>query len=132
MDPRKVQTIVDWATLAFVQDVQCFLGFANFYQCFITHYSLIMAPFTWLTRKDQPFLWGVEAKNVFQSLKVYFTTAPLLIHVNPSKPFVLDIDISNFTIGALLSQLGEDNLLHHVDFRFCKFSSMKINYKIHD
>ncbi len=31
MDPRKVQTIVDWATPASIQDVQCFLWFANFY-----------------------------------------------------------------------------------------------------
>ncbi len=31
MDLRKVQTIVNWATLTFVWDVQCFLVFANFY-----------------------------------------------------------------------------------------------------
>jgi hypothetical protein len=31
IDLHKVQTIVDWATLASVQDVQCFLGFANLY-----------------------------------------------------------------------------------------------------
>jgi hypothetical protein len=31
MDLHKVQTIVDWATLGFVRDVQCFFGFANFY-----------------------------------------------------------------------------------------------------
>jgi hypothetical protein len=55
MDPCKIQTIVDWTTLASIQEVQCFLGFANFYQHFIAHYYSIMAPFTWLTRKDQPF-----------------------------------------------------------------------------
>jgi hypothetical protein len=31
MDVCKVQTIVDWATLVFIRDVQCFFGFANFY-----------------------------------------------------------------------------------------------------
>jgi hypothetical protein len=31
MDLCKVQTTMDWATLASVQDVQYFLGFANFY-----------------------------------------------------------------------------------------------------
>jgi hypothetical protein len=45
MDLHKVQTIVDWATLTFVRDVQCFLGFANFYRRFIAHYSTIMTPF---------------------------------------------------------------------------------------
>jgi hypothetical protein len=32
MDPHKVQTIVDWATLAFVWDVQCSYGFTNFHR----------------------------------------------------------------------------------------------------
>jgi hypothetical protein len=31
MDPHKIQTIVDWATPTSIQNVQCFLGFANFY-----------------------------------------------------------------------------------------------------
>jgi len=31
MDLHKVQTIVDWATLTSVQDVQCFLQFTNLY-----------------------------------------------------------------------------------------------------
>jgi len=31
MDLYKVQTIVDWATPTFVQNVQRFIGFANFY-----------------------------------------------------------------------------------------------------
>jgi hypothetical protein len=55
MDLRKVQTIVDWATLAFVMDFECFFGFANFYQRVITHYSTIVTPRTHLTVKDQPF-----------------------------------------------------------------------------
>ncbi len=74
IDPHKVQTIVDWATPISVRDVQCFLGFVNFYQWFIAHYSMIMIPLTRLTWKDQPFSWGVETKNVFQFLKASFTT----------------------------------------------------------
>jgi len=65
MDPHKVQTIVDWATLASIWDVQCFLEFANFYRRFIGHYSTIMTPLIRLTRKDQTFSWGVEIENAF-------------------------------------------------------------------
>jgi hypothetical protein len=59
-------------------------------------------------------------------------TTPLLIHVDPFKPFVLEANASNFVIGAVLSQLGKDNLLHLVNFHFRKFSFTKINYQIHD
>ncbi len=62
-----------------------------------------MAPFTLLTRKNQPFFWGIQAKNVFQSLKVFFTIAPLMIHVDTSKPFALKMDVFDFAIGAVLS-----------------------------
>jgi len=56
--------------------------------------------------------------------------APL--HVNPSNPFVWETYIFDFTIGAMLSQLGKDNLLHHVGLRFHKFSLAKIDYEIHN
>jgi hypothetical protein len=78
------------------------------------------------------FSWGVEAKNAFQSLKTYLTIASLLIHVNPSKPFVLETDASNFALGVVVSQLGKYNLFHPVGFHSCKFPLVKINYKVHD
>jgi hypothetical protein len=66
-----------------------------------------MSPLTWLTRLGQPFFGGVEAKNAFQSLKVFFTIAPLLIHLDLFKPFVLEMDVSNFAASVILSQLGK-------------------------
>jgi hypothetical protein len=62
-----------------------------------------MAFFTWLTRKDQPFSWGVEVENAFQCLHASSTTAPLLIHVDPSKPFVLETDAFDFVINVVFS-----------------------------
>jgi hypothetical protein len=71
--------------------------------------------------KDQHFSWGVEVANVFQSLEISFMIAPLSICANPSKPFVLETDVSNFAIGAMFSQLGKNNLLHIVNFYSYKF-----------
>jgi hypothetical protein len=103
MDPHKVQTIIDWATPVSIQDVQCIIKFANFYQHFIAHYFSIVAPLILLIRMDQPFSRGVEVENVFQFLKVSFTTTPLLIYANLSNLFVLDTDAFDFVIGATLS-----------------------------
>jgi hypothetical protein len=99
MEFCKVQTIVDWVS---IWDVQCFLGFVRFYWCFIAHYYTIKTPLTCLIQKDQPFSWGIEDENAFQSLQASFTTTPLLIHVNPSKPFVLETDVFDFALGAIL------------------------------
>jgi hypothetical protein len=88
MNPHKVHTIINWTTPTSIQDVQCFLGFAKTFQCVIAHYFTIVALLTCVTRKDKRFSCGVEAENAFHSLKVFFTTTPLFIHVDIAKHFV--------------------------------------------
>ena len=65
MDPKKVETIVSWEAPKTVRDVQCFLGFANFYWIFIKNYSQVAAPLTRLTSKDK-LEWGPQAEKAFQ------------------------------------------------------------------
>jgi hypothetical protein len=65
-------------------------------------------------------------------LKVFFMIVPLLIHLDPSKPFVLEMDIVDFRVVVVFSQLGEDNFLHPIGFRSCKFFHVEINYEICD
>jgi transposase InsO family protein len=132
MDPTKVQTILDWKTPQSVRDVQCFLGFANFYRKFIKDYSKIVLPLTQLTQKDQVFIWSTNANSAFEGLKQAFTSAPILIHVDPAKRFVLEADASDFALGSVLSQTGDDGRLHPVAFHSRKFEPAEINYEIHD
>ena len=44
MDAAKVQTVLEWQTLRSLRDVQCFLGFENFYRKFIKDYSQVILP----------------------------------------------------------------------------------------
>jgi hypothetical protein len=55
-----------------------------------------------------------------------------LVHAKPFEPFILETNVFNSVVGAMLSQLKESNLLHPIDFCSCKFSPAKINYDIHD
>ena len=55
MDPAKVKAIHNWEAPKCVKDVQCFLGFANFYRCFIHKYSEMYQPLFELLKKDTPF-----------------------------------------------------------------------------
>jgi hypothetical protein len=61
MDPKKIQAVVDWLTPKTVRDVQCFIGFVNFYRIFIKTYSQVTDPLTRLTYKDK-LEWGPEAQ----------------------------------------------------------------------
>ena len=59
MDPVKLSAIDTWKPPTSVKGVCSFLGFANFYRKFIPDYSNIVNPLTFLTKKDQPWIWGI-------------------------------------------------------------------------
>jgi len=44
MAKGKVDAVLDWKTPASLTEVQCFLGFANFYRRFIKDYSRVARP----------------------------------------------------------------------------------------
>jgi len=132
MDKSKVETIQCWATPSSVKDIQRFLGFVNFYRRFIKGYSKIATPLITLTCKGKPFLWNPTAQVAFDTLKMAFTSAPILIHPDPAKPFIMETDASDFTLGAILSQFGIDGLLHPVAFYSQKLTNAEINYQVYD
>jgi hypothetical protein len=132
MDKSKVETIQCWVVPSSVKDVQCFLGFANFHRRFIKGYSKITTPLTALTCKEKPFLWNPKAQATFDTLKMAFTFASVLIHPDPTKPFTVETDTSDFALGAILSQSGIDGLLHPVAFYSRKMTSAEINYQVYD
>jgi hypothetical protein len=128
---KKIKIIVDWIAPSSIWDVQCFLGFANFYRIFIKDYSKIAVPLIHLTRKDK-FVWDENAEKAFEMLKKAFTSVSILVYAHSSKPIFLDTDASDFALGSVFSQYSEDGRLHPIAYRSYKFSAAEINYEIHD
>jgi hypothetical protein len=83
-----------------------------------------------LTCKDK-LEWNAEADQAFETLKKAFTTVPILTHPDFQKPFFLEMDASDFALGAVLSQPDKDGL-HPVMFHSRKYNAAEINYEIHD
>ena len=55
MDPKKVEAVQNWETLTCVRDVQAFIGFANFYRCFIRAFSDVVRPMIATIKKNTIF-----------------------------------------------------------------------------
>jgi hypothetical protein len=72
------------------------------------------------------------AHAAFDTLKMAFTSAPILIHPDPAKPFIVETDVSDFALGAIPSQFGIDGLLHPIAFYSRKLTSAEINYQVYD
>jgi len=78
MSNAKVKTIQDWFKPKKVKNIQSFLGFTNFYKCFIYNYSNIVILLTYLTRKDIFWNFDNNCRKSFNSLKQVFITASVM------------------------------------------------------
>ncbi|MBW0547694.1 hypothetical protein O181_087409 [Austropuccinia psidii MF-1] len=131
MDSSKFQQIPNWPQPKNIKALQSFLGFANFYRCFIKNYFKKISALTPLLKTDSPFIFNEEALSQFQILNEAFTTAPILSHFNPSLPTLVETDASDYSLGAVLSQVN-DSGKHPIAFDSCKLLPAELNYEIHD
>ena len=132
MDPRKVQTIKDWITPKNIKDIQAFVGFANFYRRFVKGFSAIASPLIKLTKKGTVFSWNSECEAAFQRLKNAFVSDLILMHFDPEKKIVVEVDASDWVVGGVFSQYDDEGVLRPVAFFSKKHAPAEINYEIYD
>ncbi|KAJ1172733.1 hypothetical protein NDU88_004576 [Pleurodeles waltl] len=91
-------------------EVRAFLGLTGYYCRFVKGYATIVSPLIELTSKKQPRLlnWTEACQKAFDSLKKAMCTAPVLKAPDYSQEFIVQIDASEHSIGAVLAQLNEE------------------------
>ncbi|MGL4357092.1 MAG: reverse transcriptase/ribonuclease H family protein, partial [Cetobacterium sp.] len=132
MDQGKVEAITHWTQPKTIKELQRFLGFANFYRRFINNYSMLSSPLTSLLRnRPKSLSWNHTATNAFHQLKLAFKSAPILVHPDPNRQFIVEVDASSTGVGAVLSQRqGNPSRLHPCAFYSKKLSPAEQNYDI--
>lgn len=131
-DPEKVKAVMEWESPTSVRGVRSFLGFANFYRCFVKDYSSLTAPLNLLTKKDQPFKWDKEQQQAFDDIKFALVTAPLLATFNPDYPTIVEADASGWALGGSVRQQSPDSLWRPVAYYSRKLTAAEVNYPVHD
>jgi hypothetical protein len=103
-DPAKVAAVREWPTPKNVKDVRSFLGLTGYYRRFVRQYSARALALTELTKSDVPWRWSDKQQASFDALKSALCSAPVLVLPDPSLPFEVFTDASNFALGAVLLQ----------------------------
>ncbi|GFW79593.1 retrovirus-related Pol polyprotein from transposon 412 [Trichonephila clavipes] len=103
-DPEKVFAVKNWKRPENLRELRSFLGLCTYYRKFVKGFSNIARPLHKLTESKQKFQWTKECEDSFLQLKEALTSSPILIYPQPDKPFILDTDASNESVGAVLSQ----------------------------
>ena len=128
--PAKIKAIKLMKPPSCVRDIQVFLGMIGYYRRFVQDFSLKAAPLFHLLKKDSVFSWSEEAQKSFDILRTCLMTAPILNYPNFQKPFIVQTNASLFSIGAVLSQLDNENVEHPVAYCFRTLNPHKKNYAV--
>ena len=79
MDPKKLDSILNWPTPKSIKDMRSFTDFIGYYYSFIKDYSKIIAQLTDLTKDNPPkFCQGLAEEEAFQRLKKVFINNKIL------------------------------------------------------
>ena len=116
-DPGKVDAIASWPIPSNVNELQRFLGIANYYRRFVEKYAHIAAQLYDLLRKDIVWNWNDQCQIAFKQLKQALTQAPCLkiIDNNEQLKIQVQMDASDTAIGAVLLQ-QEDEYFHSIAY----------------
>lgn len=69
-----------------------------------------------------PIQWMTDCQRAFKQLKSLFAKEPVVKHLDPSKPFLVQEDASDVAVGTVLLQVNEEGAL-----QLCAYMSQKLN-----
>lgn len=105
-----LKAIRNFPTPTTQKNIRQFLGKINFYHEYVPKIAVTLEPLHNLLRKGQKFIWSQECQNVFDYLKEFLCTQPILTIYDPELPIKIYTDGSIQGLGAVLKQpQPEDN-----------------------
>ncbi|GBG86018.1 hypothetical protein CBR_g40832 [Chara braunii] len=125
LEDSKIAAIRDWPTPHTLTELWSFLGLANYYRKFVRNFSTIAAPLRRLLRKETIWKWDKDCTSAMKKLKQALIEYPVLKVVDPSLPFVVITDASQYGIGAVLQQ-DDGHGYRPVEFMSARMPSEKV------
>jgi RNase H-like domain found in reverse transcriptase/Reverse transcriptase (RNA-dependent DNA polymerase)/Integrase zinc binding domain len=133
IDPTKRDGLATWPEqLSTVKQVRSTLGVFGYQRPFIRGFANIAKPLTELTKKDTPFTWTPRCTAAIQQLKQIVLSNPVLQQPHPDRPYTLEVNASQYTMGAILQQPDEAGRLRPMGYDSQTLNDTKRSYDIHD
>jgi RNase H-like domain found in reverse transcriptase/Integrase zinc binding domain/Chromo (CHRromatin Organisation MOdifier) domain len=96
------------------------------------HALTVAHPLNELLKKNKKFEWTKECTQVVDALIKAVTSNPVLLCPDFKKPFVLEVDASQFSTGAILYQQDSEEHWCPVGYYSKSFNEAERGYDIHD
>ena len=126
-DPLKLEAMRAYPVPTDVKSLQSFIGLASYYRRFVPGFAKVAAPLHALTKKDPPFVWGLECQTAFEDL---LTNSPVLAFPDFTRGFILETDASGTGLGAVLAQEQIDGSVRPIAYASRSLFKHELNYAI--
>ena len=126
----KIEAIQKMKTPENLRDIQCFLGMLVYYRRFIPDFLTIVEPLINLLRGKVLFMWGEAQQCSFDTLYEALTSEPLLAYPDFDHEFIIQTDASLYVIGAVLSQISDDQQEHPIVYTSRMLNKHEHNYSV--
>ena len=129
-DPERTRLIQELKEPQNVVEVQRFLGKANYYRKFIPRLAEIAHPLYELTtcKEKNKFSWQVEHQTAFNQIKSILISGKVMGHPRSDREYILDVDASNYALGAELSQVDDHGNLKPIYYASRHLEKSERNY----
>lgn len=116
-NPDNVANILSLSPPKTVKEVRQVVGMGSYYRRCIQNSSSVVRPLIELTKKNKSFDCTLECQTAFNTLKSAFTSTGIMGFPRDKGEFYLDTDVSDYQIGAVLSQM-QDGQLKVISYEF--------------
>ena len=138
----KVRALTNMAEPQTREDIESFLGLANFFRVFLPNLASLSHPLCVLTRKKNDAGWNggplpPDAQRAFNEIIRLLSSEPILAHPQPALPYSLYVDAccGNDTrppgLGAVLCQRDSVGNERPVGYFSRQFRHHELNYSAH-
>ena len=127
VDPQKTSVISQWPFPKTVSELRGFLGLCSYYRSFCKGFAEIAAPLSEMLRKGAKVEATERRLKAFQDLKSFLTSAPLLAMPRDQGEWLVDVDASGKSLGAVCSQ-WQDGRYRVVEFASRTLSRAEESY----
>ena len=104
---EKVRAIVEFPIPCDLYHLRRFLGMVKYLSRFDHTLTTKCEPLNRLTRKNQLFQWAEVQQKAFDDIKKAIINTPALSYYDVTKPVVIQTDMSDVGVGAVLMQEGK-------------------------
>lgn len=102
--PEKTRAILNLPTPKTIKAATSFVKMAEYYRSHIPNFSMLAQPLFDLTKKNSRFEWKDTQQEAFDQIKNCLINRPLLHFPDSNRQFIIQVDASDYGIGAVLMQ----------------------------